>query len=67
MLFKFSTQLVITAAKCPTKPADFSESSLVEQLVSPFWGLFQPKSVIHTRSNYEVHPAESCQANDLDD
>lgn len=37
MSFKFSTQLVFTAAKCPTKPADFWESASVEQLGSLSW------------------------------
>lgn len=36
ILFKFSTQPVFTAAKCPTKPAEFSEPAQIELLVSSF-------------------------------
>lgn len=42
MLFQFSTQLVFTAAKCPTKPDDFSAS--LDQLVSPLGCLFLTRS-----------------------
>lgn len=34
ILFKFSAQLVFTAAKRPTKPAEFSEPAQMELLVS---------------------------------